>query len=244
MLSFLYHLERFTQLTETIFSVQLAPIQKNHILAYQAGQYTEILFPDGSYQPFSIANAPNSENTIELHIRARAQDQATKDFLIQLQQTKQVILNGAHGHCVYLSRLTSSRPCILIAGGTGFAQCKALIEEKIKQNHPGEIYFYWCVNSNADFYLPDLPKTWAKQLSQFQYIPFIQQKDKQHLELIPQGIQEKIITDHPSLADYSVYISGPAGLVFTAAELFQQHGLDKKFIYSDMLSYPIEHEIY
>lgn len=244
MLSFTYHLQKFSQLTETIFLVQLAPAQIDHALTYLAGQYTEVLFPDGSYQPFSIANAPNPQGKIELHIRARTQDQATKDFLIQLQKSNQVILNGAHGRCVYSPSLTSSRPCIFIAGGTGFAQCKALIEEAIKQNHTGKIDFYWSVNSNADFYLSDLPQTWVKQLPTLRYIPFIQQKDKQHLELIPQGIQEKVIADHPNLADYQVYISGPAGLVFTAAELFQQHGLDKKFIYSDMLSYPIEYETY
>jgi CDP-4-dehydro-6-deoxyglucose reductase len=231
-----YTLQEFTYLNPTIVFLRLKPAHPQQALIYQAGQYTEALYPDGTYQPFSIANIPNSANTLELHVRVRPSDYLTQDFLQKIQQTQQIFLKKAQGHCIY-RRSDSSGPRILIAGGTGFAHIKPLLETALENHEKQALYFYWSVNSLVDVYFPNLLHQWAKRLENFHYTIFMRDKN-----LLTSGVQHQVVQNHPDLSAFQTYISGPPGLVFAAYELFQQYGLHKNFIYSDMLSYSIPYE--
>ena len=82
----IFKLIHYQSLTPSLVRIFLAPQDK--LLNYQAGQYLEILYPDNTFQPFSIANAPKKEGWIELHLRHLPNDQPTVDMLKRLQEKK------------------------------------------------------------------------------------------------------------------------------------------------------------
>lgn len=227
----LYKLENLQWLKDNLIRVWLRPETKEY-LAFQAGQYLEILYPDSSFQPFSIANAPNVEHTLELHIRCLATDYATIDFLQNLQQTQQVTLRGPEGKAYYRPQPTT--PTLLLAGGTGFAYIKAIVEQAIVHHDLRHWHLFWSVKTPQDFYLTELISQWQQALKHFQFTPMVT-KPVGDWEGKTGYIQQVVVEEYPALSNIQIYAGGPAAMIQNSYQLFLLHGLQKELIYSDML---------
>jgi CDP-4-dehydro-6-deoxyglucose reductase, E3 len=228
-----YILEKFIHLTPDIYQVFLRPKTPLDELHHLAGQFVSMLYPDGSYQPLSIANAPKDNAEIELHIRCLANDKNTQAFLAQLKQHKLAHIKGPFGECIYRD---NDKPTLLLAAGTGFAQAKALIEQAcVKQSYP-LMHLYWGVKTPRDFYLPELTQYWRSIISHFYFTPVISKLDVDSPWVGRVGyVPELAVADHTDLKDFQVYVSGPKMLTVAAFELLQKYKLPMNFFYSDML---------
>lgn len=228
----IYKLHDFLKIKEDLIKIVLYPDAKP--MQYQAGQYLEILYPDGNFQPFSIANAPDPNARIELHIRCLKNDFATTSMLENLQQKKSVTLRGPFGNAYY--REQPANPVILLAGGTGFAYVKAIIEKAIQVNDQRQFHLYWGVKTVEDFYLADLPLHWKNKLKNFNYIPVISQGQNNPAWSGEVGYVYTIaVKDHPDFSNLQVYASGPMAMIQTAFNVFQRQGLKRENMHSDML---------
>jgi CDP-4-dehydro-6-deoxyglucose reductase len=52
----------------------------------------------------------------------------------------------------------SARPIVFVAGATGFAPVKSMVEDAFKRGLQRQIHLYWGVRSRKDLYLPELPE--------------------------------------------------------------------------------------
>ena len=87
-------------------------------MQFQAGQYVNIQLPDiEGTRAFSIANSPNEEGIIELHIRKVAGGAATTYVHDNLQEGDEIDLSGPYGQ--FFVRKSDDRGVIFIAGGSG-----------------------------------------------------------------------------------------------------------------------------
>lgn len=219
-------------LTDTIILLLLQPVD-NKRFDYTAGQYIKIVTADGRQMPFSIANAPLGARQIELHIRHTEANAYSNYLLNEIKRTGLLTITGPFGHCIYQQK--STRPCILMAGGTGFAPMKAIIEQALANgdNHPKHLY--WGVKTVSDLYLDELPQQWAKAVPDFQYTPVLSTTNNRLWQGRTGLVHEIIAQDHPSLANYQVYAAGAPDMVFAALKTFQALGLKKGLMYSDVL---------
>jgi CDP-4-dehydro-6-deoxyglucose reductase len=232
MQTFSYRVRDTNVLTKTITQIFLLPDTEH--LNYQAGQYIEVLFPDKTYQPFSIANAPSQDGTLELHVRHLHADTITVAFLEKIKGSKQVALRGPLGNAYY--RNHSTQPLLLLAGGTGFAYCKAIIEQVIANKEKRAMHLFWGVKSSTDFYLQALTEHWQQQLPNFHFTPMISQaKDNPHWLGKIGYVHNAALADYPNLAEFEIYASGPVTMINAAWGLMQQKGLLRENFHSDML---------
>lgn len=224
----------YQQLAATVWQVLLKPQGvKPH---YRAGQYLEILHRDGSPKPFSIANAPNEEGIIELHIRHMLDNPYTAELITEIKQRQPLRLKLPYGHCIYPKELNV--PTILLAGGTGFAPMKAILEEALTQAMPQPVYLYWGARTLPELYLHDLPKAWALQYPHFTFVPVLSRPLAIDQWQGREGfVHEAVITDFPDLSQFQVYASGPPEMVYAALRIFQAQGLPKSSMYSDIFDY-------
>jgi CDP-4-dehydro-6-deoxyglucose reductase len=198
-------------------------------LKYQAGQYIQLAYPSGNWLPLSIANAPRADHIIELHIRHRVEDIETRELLLKLKINALVNLAGPFGHAVY--RPQPDLPIILLAGGTGIAPLKALLEQATTLQDTRQWHLYWSVRAIKDFYLPP----WQSQLTVTE-TRLISQPSLDKIENMQVGYVHKVvIQDYPDLSGYQVYASGPVGMVLAAHQLLSVHGLPAGRFYSDMI---------
>ncbi len=203
-----------------ILKLQLPASERFQFLA---GQYLEFLLKDGQRRAYSIANAPEQEGPLELHIRHLPGGLFT-DFVFAakdpaLKEKDILRFEGPLGS--FFLREDSKKPIIFVAAGTGFAPIKSIIEQMQAKKIQRPISLYWGGRRPSDLYMNSLCETWAQDLPDFKYIPVIS-------DALPEDtwdgrsgfVHEAVMTDHPNLKDFQVYACGAPVMVNAARQDF------------------------
>jgi len=208
-------------------------------LQFQAGQYIDFVLQDGRRRAFSIANAPHRDELLELHIR-HVPDGDFTDYLFNQAEEKTLLrIEGPLGQ--FTLRDDSPRAKLMVAGGTGFAPIKAILEHAFAENLQQDIYLYWGARAKRDLYLDELPQRWADMHPNFHYIPVLSEPLEEDGWQGRTGyVHDAVVADHPDLAGFDVYAAGPPVMTDSAAESFANAGLPLERYYSDAFSYAID----
>lgn len=225
--------ERMDKLSHDVMRVFLR-LPENERLMYLAGQYLDFILEDGRRRAFSMANAPHDDELIELHIRHVPGGEFT-DYVFERMQVgdPQEITAPMGG---FFLREDSDRPMVFMAGGTGFAPLKAVIEHCFHINDTRPIHLYWGVRSKQDLYLGELAEQWAREHPQVSFKPVLSEPDPEW-----QGergfVHEAVLRDHPDMSPFDLYMSGPPVMIFAARDAFVAAGLDATRMYSDVFEW-------
>ncbi len=199
-----------------------------------AGQYLDVLLDDGKRRAFSIANAPHEGEHIELHVRHVAGGGFTSWVFDEMQPGALLSVEAPLG--TFVPREDSERPLLFVAGGTGFAPVKALIEHFLHLGTRRPISLYWGVRAADDLYLPGLPERWARDVAGFRYVPV--SSDAGAAAGTRTGfVHEAVLEDHPDLSGFDLYMSGPPTMIDAGRRAFVQAGLPEDRLYYDSFDY-------
>jgi len=205
----------------------------NQRLRFFAGQYLDFILRDGRKRAFSIANAPHDDELIELHVRHVPGGEFT-DYVFECMEER-TILRILAPLGTFVLREHSERPTIFIGGGTGFAPIKGMIENAFHIGVERPMHLYWGVRSRRDLY-SDLPDRWVREYANFAYTPVLSEPDADW-----QGragfVHEAVITDHPDMSGFDVYLSGPPVMVEAGRLAFEARGLSVDHMFSDAFEY-------
>jgi CDP-4-dehydro-6-deoxyglucose reductase, E3 len=202
-------------------------------LRYLAGQYLDILLPEGKRRAFSIANAPHDAEHIELHIRNVAGGGFTHFVFDELSIGHIFRIEGPLG--TFVPREDSERPMLFMAGGTGFAPIKAIIEHFLHLGTRRSMHLYWGARTAADLYLRALPERWARE-SQLRFTPVLSATEDAEGAQIGL-VHEAVLVNHPDLGAFDVYMSGPPAMIDAGRRAFVQAGLPEDRLYYDSFDY-------
>jgi len=207
-------------------------------LQFLAGQYIDFLLKDGRKRSFSLANAPSDDNYLELHLRHVQGGYFTDHVFNEMQEKALVRIEAPHGS-FYLRDDSIQRPLILMAGGTGFAPLKSMIEQMLIEGvNDRPIYLYWGVRAEADLYHNALAKKWAFQHKNIHYVPVLSETDDQDRWQGRTGfVHQAVADDFADLSGFDIYMSGPPPMINAAKTLFIQQGSVSDQIYSDAFDY-------
>ncbi len=119
---------------------------------YRSGQYLSLTTSQAPqvWRPYSIANAPRLDNTLELHVR-RVRDGALSPALVDLVQVGDVVRLGPPMGTLGVPA-TPGGGLLCVAGGTGWAQIKALIEDLALQLEPPPVQLLVGARTERDLY--------------------------------------------------------------------------------------------
>lgn len=206
-------------------------------MQFLAGQYVDILLKDGRCRSFSIANAPHDDEYIELHIRHVEGGDFTGYVFDELKEKDILRIDGPHGN--FFLREENHRAMIFVAGGTGFAPIKGIIEHILTENLDLPMHLYWGVRDRKDLYLASLAERWAKHIPKFHFIPVFSQPSGNLEDTIRTGyVHEAILKDFPEgFENFDVYASGPPVMVNAVFDAFSKHGLSEENYFSDAFEY-------
>ena len=213
-------------LTNTIIRVVLEP---HEYIDYKAGQYLKLITGTTS-NFFSIANAPLGAKTYELHIRHEKNHQSTEALLKFLQKHGEVELELPLGRS-HIGSLDANKPIIFVAGGTGFAPIKAVIEQLLYQDDTRAFECYWSAKVQSDLYWQQQLNAWLDHVASFKHLELFE--GKKSLQLI-----DKLTETHArDLGNYQFLISGPFDMVYDYRDKLQALGVDKQSIFSDAFEF-------
>ncbi len=213
-------------------------LPKTQTFNFLAGQYLQIQLKDGKHRSFSIGNNASSvsENGIELHIRI-VPDGHYSPYVLDHLKVKDILrIQGPFG--TYFLRTDEQRPIIMVAGGTGFAPIKGLIEEAIETNHNQPIHLFWGVRAKKDLYLDALAKQWAKQYDFIQYTPVLSEPlEEDNWEGDTGFVHEVVANTYDDVSAYSIYASGPPIMTDSVLDALKSKNLNTDYYHSDAFDY-------
>jgi CDP-4-dehydro-6-deoxyglucose reductase, E3 len=202
-------------------------------LQFLAGQYIDILLKSGKRRSFSMANAPHDDQLIELHVR-KAPGGAFSNYVFDEMKERAILrFEGPLG--TFYLREDSDKPMIFVAGGTGFAPIKAIIEHAFSLGEDRPIVFYWGVRSLRDLYMPDLPLQWQLDHPHFTYIPVLSDPLPEDRWRGRTGfVHQAVLDDFTDLSGYQVYACGAPAMTDIARKTFvEERNLHEDEFYCD-----------
>jgi CDP-4-dehydro-6-deoxyglucose reductase, E3 len=218
-----------------ILSLKL-PAQER--LQFLAGQYLDILLKDGTRRSYSMANAPHEDGYIQIHVRHIPGGQFS-DYVFNDMRDRAILrFEGPHGS--FFLREDSDKPIIFMAGGTGFAPIKAVIEHAFFTHIDREMVLYWGCRSLADLYMAQLPLQWAKEHPNFSFIPVLSDaKPEDNWQGRTGLVHQAILDDFDKLGGYQVYACGAPIMVESGQKAFAERGLPDDEFFADSFTYSI-----
>ncbi len=208
----------------------------NERLQFIAGQYIEFILKDGKRRAFSLANAPHDDALLELHLRLIPGGTFTEHVFSAMHEKDILRFEGPFGN--FRLDESSTRPIIMLAGGTGFAPVKALVEHAIHSRVARPIHIYWGAKERAGIYLPALPEKWAAENSLITYVPVLSEPSPKDAWTGRTGlVHEAVLADFPDLSQYQVYACGAPAMIEAAQRDFIAHGLPAAEFFADIFSY-------
>lgn len=229
--------ERKEQLSHDVMALFLKLPSTEH-LKFMAGQYIEFLLKDGKRRAFSLANAPHVDNLLELHLRLIPGGQFTEYVFHEMPDKAILRIEAPFGS--FFLREDSNKPIIMVAGGTGFAPIKSIIEHMLHNNIQREVTLYWGARTLEDLYMPALPEAWAAEYPHIKFIPVLSDATPEnHWQGRTGYVHQAVLDDFAAsgLADYEVYCCGAPAMVEVAHASFVKAGLADDAFFSDAFNY-------
>ncbi len=204
-------------------------------LPFHAGQYINILLADGAKRSFSFATAPESvpaPDEIELHVRWVDGGRFTTQVFATMRVGDVLRFEGPMG--AFTLREDSEKPIIFVAGSTGFAPVKSMLEHAFQRGLTRRMILYWGVRRRRDLYLGDLAAQWASEHANFTFIPVLSEPDDEDGWTGRTGlVHEAILADFPDLSTHQVYACGSVQMVEAAYPAFIKRGISSDDCFSD-----------
>jgi CDP-4-dehydro-6-deoxyglucose reductase len=199
----------------------------NVILNFIPGQYIDLIGPGGVRRSYSLANAPKTDNTLELHIRAVENGAMSHYWFSEAKVNDLLRLHGPQG--TFFMRNIAQRDLVFLATGTGIAPVKAMLEALPSfslHELPRSVSVLWGGRNECDLYLDvgEIPGT-------FQYTPVLSRSATWRGE---RGyIQDVLLRQRSDLSNCAVYACGSDAMIHCARHALTAAGLYSDHFYSD-----------
>ena len=227
-----------TLLTPEVMRIKLK-LPNAQRLQFLAGQYIDILLPEGIRRAFSIASAPHCEDVIELHIRHIDGGGFTGWVFDEMQERAILRLEGPQG-TFFIRNDKTDRPMILMGGGTGFAPLKSMIEDLLAHHDTRPLHLFWGVRNQADLYMHEQARQWADQHEHIQYSTALSEPEEKGQANFTGFVHEAVLQQSPGLYAHDIYMSGPPAMIDVSRTAFLAHGAEKRRIFFDSFEFGLD----
>ncbi len=224
--------QKLERLAEDVMRIELKlPASEN--FAFRAGQYIDILLADGQRRSFSIANAPHDAGHLELHVRRIDGGRFTGHVFETMIEKEILRFEGPLGS--FFLREDSTRPIVMVAGGTGFAPIKGIVEHAIRIGLQRPITLYWGARRRDGLYLDALARSWEAALPGLRYVPVLSDEAWEGRGGL---VHQAVLEDFADLSAHEVYACGAPALIDAArADFCGGRGLPEDAFFADAFTF-------
>jgi len=217
----------------------LRPMSPSDALCqFMPGQYLELLPPQSGWlaRAYSIGNAPRDDGSVELQIRRVVGGRMTEWLFDHLGIGAQLQARGPAGR--FTMRSEPDTPLVFIAGGTGFAPVKAMMEQETALDHNRDIILCWGVGSRDDLYEVDEIGHWAENNRNLHCILAVERGP------LPESLPARVTAGSGTVADAldasghslagrDAYVAGPPAMIPSILRVLGRLGVQGDRIFVD-----------
>lgn len=223
--------EKIETLTDTIKRIVLIP---HSPLSFIAGQYLQVVMGENDKRPFSIANCPRDDGSLELHIGAEPGNQYAGQVIEKMQSNELINVEGGLG--IAHLRQIEPQATILLAGGSGFSYTLSILQQLLSQPLQAPVFFYWGTRTKQDMYAFAELETLAKQHPLLSFIPVIE-KPAPDWTGKTGWVHQAVLDDIQDLASFQVYVAGRFEMAKVVREDFTNLGLPANALFGDAYAF-------
>jgi CDP-4-dehydro-6-deoxyglucose reductase/ferredoxin-NAD(P)+ reductase (naphthalene dioxygenase ferredoxin-specific) len=205
-------------------------------LDFTAGQYARLTFPGAPTRDYSIASNPR-HRALEFHIRRVPNGAATPLIHSLLRLGDPVTVEGPFGSS-YL-RHQHAGPILCVAGGSGLAPIKGIVEATIARGMTQPVHVYFGARSDRDLYLVDHFEGLTLRHPNLTFTPVLSDA--------PLGarwrtgfVTDAVANDLHDFDGWKAYVAGPPPMVEAAMRITTARGMRSEDLHADVFFTPEE----
>jgi NAD(P)H-flavin reductase/ferredoxin len=200
---------------------------------FRAGQYLQLLLPDGSRRAYSMANPPHENDALTLHIRHVPGGQFTQRVAGLAPGD---LLSAELPFGSFALKEASGAPMLCVVGGTGFAPVKSLLDDMVRKAIRRPVTLLWGARDRRGLYMPAAVERWRKLWPDFHFVAAIEDVDEAAVLDAFQGrVDAALRAKFASLAGFEVYCCGGPPMVAAVRHVcVAELGLDARHFFSDV----------
>jgi naphthalene 1,2-dioxygenase ferredoxin reductase component len=216
-------------MTHDIKRVRLA-IEAGGPFTFSAGQYASLRFGNLPPRDYSMANRPD-ESVLEFHIRRLGDGSVSAYVADGLRRGDMVTVEGPYG--ASWLREKHRGPIVAVAGGSGLAPIKSIVETALAAGSPQPIHLYFGARDERDVYLEAHFHDLAAQHPNLRFTPVLSQPSEDTARRVGL-VHEAMTADLADLDGAKIYLAGPPPMVEAAtALLLTARGVRREDIHAD-----------
>ena len=224
-----------TDATHDIKRIQLV-IDGADPLVFTAGQYARLTFPGAPTRDYSMASGPG-DRALEFHIRRVPGGAATQHIHARLKLGDPVLLEGPFGSSYLREQHTG--PMLCVAGGSGLAPIKGIVEAAIARGMKQSIHVYFGARSVRDLYLIEHFEGLAQQHPNLSFTPVL--SDAPFGGRWRSGfVSDAVAKDLQDLDGWKAYVAGPLPMVEAVLQIGTARELRLEDLHADVFFTPEE----
>ncbi len=204
---------------------------------FSAGQYAQLELPvaPGISRDYSMANRPD-QPLLEFHVRVMPGGSVSHRIATALKVGDMVKVSGPMGTS-YL-RAQHPGPMLCVAGGSGLAPVKSVVETVLASGFAQPVHLYFGVRAERDVYLERELAGLQERHSNLSAHIILSEPGARSSQtmLLPRRhglVTDAVAKDFESLAGFKAYCAGPPPMVDAATELAKARGIGPRDIHAD-----------
>ncbi|HZX32049.1 MAG TPA: phenol 2-monooxygenase domain-containing protein [Rhodocyclaceae bacterium] len=223
---------RLEDLTPTVKGIWL---KLDRPLEFQAGQYINLEVPaaDGHSRAFSLANAPQEPDVVELNVRIVPGGQVTTWLHGNLRVGDKLNLSGPYGR--FFVRKSAGVSLLFMAGGSGLSSPKSMIEDLLAEGCDLPITLVYGQRTRAELYYHDYFVELAARHPNFSYVPVLSHEAEGSDWKGARGFVHEAAKAHfdNDFRGHKAYLCGPPAMIEACITTLMQGRLFERDIYME-----------
>jgi NAD(P)H-flavin reductase/hemoglobin-like flavoprotein len=201
-------------------------------LPYEPGQHVTVQTPRWPkvWRPYSVACRPREDGLLTFHIKAVPGGWVSNALVYSAEPGSELSVGPALGTMTL--RRAEGRDLLCVAGGTGLAPIKAIIEQAIRESadRPRNIHLFYGARTREDLY--DLPELWhlADAYPGFYLTPVT--SDDPAFDGM-QGSVGRVAARYMPHRECEAYVAGPRAMVLETVAVLAKSGLPRERVHYD-----------
>ncbi|CAM5674164.1 oxidoreductase [Streptomyces avidinii] len=202
---------------------------------YAAGQYVSVETPwwPKQWRYYSPANAPREDGTLTLHVRAVAGGAVSGALVHQAAVGDVIRLGPPMGDMVLDAAVY--RDLLFVAGGTGLAPIRALVEEVARRGAHQQVDLFLGARTGGELYGVD---DMLRMAQRHHWLTIRGAVSHEHIPGL-RGSLPDVLVEFGPWYQHDAYLSGPARMVASAKEALTLAGTAPDRIHHDPFETPV-----
>ncbi len=228
--------QRITDLTYDTKELRLKLLEPESI-SFKAGQYVQLETPvyegnkEPTYRAYSMSSPPSLVGAVELIIRLVPDGICTTWVFKHLREGQDVRFTGPFGSFGVRS---SDRRIVFIAGGSGYAPIKAIIQENPAEVNRRTAKFFFGAKAVKDLFHIKLMEEVHAQHPQIEFIPALSLPDPGDVWEGEKGLITEVVDRRlPDASNTEFYLCGSPGMIDACIAVLHKKGVPDDLIFFD-----------